>query len=132
MDAKPISIGQMRWHCQLANRYETPDPGSNLEEQYETLWEVYAHIEVVGASTFYAFQQVSDAMTHRIFFRWVDYIDLTSFEVILCSSINSDGSPRNQIFRVMRAEECGGEQRYVCAECHLESYNRALPAVYTT
>jgi hypothetical protein len=122
-----VAIGELRWPLVLYVRKQTPDPQST--SIVETLVSpvtgaagsglaVMGKVEPMGAMTFYAAVQVDTPLTHRITFRYVDGIDTTW--LIQRITVNVDGTPRTESFRVRRVLEVDGRRRWIMVEGELE------------
>lgn len=117
-----VAVGRLRWPVVLVTREQTPDPnGPGIIETPIDPMIVRADVQPVGALTFWAtgaFEQTDTGVTHRIFMRWVDYLDQTG--AIIRTTNLPGGGVRTETFRVRRIKELGGRKRFVCVECEME------------
>ncbi|NPD67295.1 hypothetical protein HN018_06870 [Lichenicola cladoniae] len=121
-EAEGVEIGRLRWRVLLATReqYAQMNGGAGIDEVLEDLQPVQADVQPVGAMTFWglAGEQVDGPITHRIFIRWVDYLD--NKQVVIRRSKRRDGTARTELFRVRRVREITGRKRFVILEVELE------------
>jgi head-tail adaptor len=114
-----IEIGQLRTPVLLARRLNLPDPDSTgiLEPTVDGI-RVWAKIVPIGPIVFFAGQQVGTPVTHRIFIRWVDWIDTTW--VVLVDLRRPDGTIYRERYRIQHFVEVDGRRRFLRMECELE------------
>jgi head-tail adaptor len=114
-----VPIGRLRWPITIATRLQAPTAGgTGITETLQTVANVRAEIEAIGALTFFAAEQADRPVTHRIRMRWQDCLDIT--HVITRSTTRPDGSTRTETFRIRRIKELGGRKRFVEIEAELE------------
>lgn len=115
----------MRWPCTLAFRKEAPTIGDSATGITETLIEVaqtHCAILPVGTQTFFGTEQLETPVTHLIYCRWLPFINLRMFNVILRSIVLPDLTTRTETYRVRRVGEWEGRHRYLRMDVELESY----------
>jgi hypothetical protein len=117
-----IRIGQLRWPVMLARRRQlfNTEPGSvGQREDWIDVEVVRCDIQSIAPMTFYGAVQVDrPAPSHRIFMRWVGFLDQSN--AILRDTRLPDGSSRTEVFRVRRVREVNGRKRFTELECDLE------------
>jgi head-tail adaptor len=122
-EPEDVRIGRLRWRVTLVNRDQRAQlTGTGIDETLIGLGTLRADIQPIGALTFWGNDQIDGPFTHRIFVRWVDYIDQT-FAVVR-TSYRADSISRTEIFRVRRIKELAGRKRFVLIEAELESVER--------
>ena len=118
--APTIRVGRLRWPiiiCRRPQEFDAPG-GVSIFERFIEIQRVRADVQQVGALTFYGVEQVDTPFTHRIFIRWLSYLDQTN--AILRETRLGDGSSRFEVFRVRRIGELGGRKRFAMIEAELE------------
>lgn len=119
MADEPWAIGKRRWRVWIGRRDQTPKSGAaGIDETLIEIERVWANIMPIGAMTFYAATQTDVPVTHRIWTRWLDYVDTR--HIVLRRSTRTDGSVREEHFRVRRVVEDQGRKRYTMIEAMLE------------
>lgn len=117
-----VAIRRLRWPVYIVTREQIPEPGGpGILERLKDDQKVRADVVPVGALTFWAtgaFEQTDTGVTHRIFMRWVNYLDQA--QMVVRTTRLQDGEVRTEIFRVRRVKELGGRKRFVCLECEME------------
>ena len=116
-----VAIGRLRWPVELVTRQQLADPnGTGIIETPVLPQRMHADIQFVAAETFYgsAGEQIDTPFTHRIFIRWVDY--LNQAEAVIRRTLRRDGTERVETYRVRRVKELGGRKRYVLLEVEEE------------
>ena len=120
-EAEGVAIGRLRWRVLLATRDQAPQVlGTGIDEVLQNLQPVQADVQPVGALTFWgaAGEQVETPITHRVFIRWVDYLD--NKEVVVRRTLRRDQTWRTELFRVRRVKEIAGRKRFCILEVELE------------
>ena len=120
-EAEAVAIGRLRWRVLLATREQAPQVlSTGIDEVLEDLQPVQADVQPVGTLTFWgtAGEQVDAPITHRIFIRWVDYLDNKA--VVVRRTLRRDETWRTELFRVRRVREIAGRKRFCILECELE------------
>ena len=120
-EAESVAIGRLRWLVLLATRDQTAQLlGTGIDEVLQDLQPVHADVQPVGALTFWgqAGEQIDSPITHRIFIRWVDYLENT--QVVVRRTQRRDLAWRTELFRVRRVREVAGRKRFVILEVELE------------
>lgn len=116
----PVRIGQLQWPVTIYRRDQAPSvSGTGITETLVEIATVRADIQPVGALTYYAGAQVETPITHRIFIRFLDYLDTT--HVIKRVSIRQDGETRTEVFRIRRMKWFAGDNRFLDIEAELEN-----------
>ena len=119
MPERNPSIGSLRWPVVIAQRAHTPDrQTTGITESYRDVQTAFADIQPIGSLTFYGSMQVETPVTHRITMRWLDWIDTT--HIIKRQSTRTDGTVREDWFRVRRVKEVGGRKRFIEIEAEQE------------
>jgi head-tail adaptor len=122
-ESDAVRIGRLRWRVTLVSRDQVAQvTGTGIDESLIGLAKIYADIQPIGALTFWGNEQTDGPFSHRIFLRWVDYLDQTF--AIVRTSYRADGQGRTEIFRVRRIKELGGRKRFVLIEAELEKVER--------
>jgi len=118
-DPNAVRIGSLRWSVVIATREQVADPDSpGLLENLAKMQTVCADVQPIGPVTFYAAEQVSTPVTHRIVMRWLDWVDTT--HVIIRVTKRPDQSDMVEWFRVRRVMSIDGRQRFLRLDCELE------------
>ena len=120
-EAENVDLGRLRWTVLLATREQYAQINSTgIDEVLEDLQPVKADVQPVGALTFWgvAGEQVDGPITHRIFIRWLDYLD--NKHVAIRRTLRKDETWRTETFRVRRVREICGRKRFVILEVELE------------
>ncbi len=113
------SIGRLRWPVYIATRQQAPDPASpGFVESLANTTLVHANVQPMGPMTFYAGVQVDTPVTHKIFVRWLDWLDTTC--IIYRQTVRPDRSTRIEIFRIRRVMELEGRKRFLRLDCEQE------------
>jgi head-tail adaptor len=113
------SIGRLRWPVYIATRQQVPDPASpGFVESLANTTLVHANVQPMGPMTFYAGMQVDTPVTHKIFVRWLDWLDTTC--IIYRQTLRPDRSTRIEIFRIRRVMELEGRKRFLRLDCEQE------------
>ena len=100
-DAEPWAAGRRRWQVAIGRRDQQPGIGGPaLRETLVEVPRVWANILPIGAMTFYGAQQTDRPITHRIWCRWLDWID--NRHVVLRDSKRPDGTTRRELYRIRR------------------------------
>ena len=120
MADEPWLIGKRRWKVAIARRDQQPSPNSTgIDEGLVEVLFVYANIVPIGAVTYYDTVATDTPVTHRIWTRWMDGVDTR--HVVLRNSLRpSDGSARQEVYRVRRVAEDKGRKRFLMIEAELE------------
>ena len=121
-NSQPVSVGDMRWLVTLANRAEAPSGSVGITETITTIATVYAAIQPMGLQTFLSSEQIDTPITHSVYFRWQPFASLQMFNVVLRTLLLPDASSRTETFRIRRAQEWEGRQRYIRLDVEFESY----------
>jgi head-tail adaptor len=112
-------VGALRWKVSVARRNQSFDAaGTGIIETWVAIQQVHADIQSVGSLTFYGAAQTDTPITHRITFRWLDYLDQS--HAILRVTRLPNGVLREEVFRVRRVMEAEGRKRFSVLECELE------------
>jgi len=118
-DPNAVSIGTLRWPVVIANRQQAADVNSaGILESFSLKQTVRADVQPIGPMTFYAASQVDTPITHKIFIRWLDWIDTTC--VIFRATRRRDHTTRLERFRIRRVMEVDGRKRFLRCDCELE------------
>jgi hypothetical protein len=118
-DPNAVEIGVLRWPVYIATRQQETDPdGPGFAESLAKTLLVHANIQPMGPMTFYAGMQVDTPVTHKIFLRWLDWIDTTC--IIYRQTLRLDKSSRVEIFRIRRVMELDGRKRFIRLDCEQE------------
>ena len=118
-DDPPWAAGKRRWPVWIGRRDQQPNPASaGIVETLVESARVWANIVPIGAITFYETSAVDTPVTHRIWVRWMDWVDTR--HVVLRDTLRPDGSTRRELFRVRRVAEDQGRKRYLMIEGELE------------
>jgi head-tail adaptor len=118
INSEAIRVGRLRWHVQIGTRTQVASGDAELVDEFTILAKVWAEIEPVGAQTFLAGTQTDTPFTHRIFMRWLDWVDQT--HVVIRNSKRPDSSTRLELFRVRRVGELAGRKRFLMIEAEQE------------
>ena len=119
-DPNAVPIGSLRWPLLIATRQQAADPNSaGILEKITDRQRVRGDVQPMGPMTFYAATQVDTPVTHKIFIRWLDWVDTTC--VIFRSTIRKDRSNRLERFRIRRSMEVDGRKRFLRLDCELET-----------
>ncbi len=118
MADKP-NIGRMRWPVLLARRIQVAAGETTISERLVEPIVVRADIQPLGPMTFLEGAQTDRPITHRVYLRWLDWIDLQS--VIVRRTERPDHTVREEIFRVRKVGEYEGRKRFVELLVELES-----------
>ena len=117
-----VAIRRLRWPVYIVTRKQWAETGgTGILECLTDYQMVRADVQPVGALTFWAtgaFEQTDTGVTHRIFVRWVNYLDQT--QAVIRTTRLPSGELRSEIFRVRRVKELGGRKRFACLECEME------------
>ena len=114
-----VEIGSLRWLVTVATRVQVPDTNSpTILETLQSLLQVRADVQPIGAMTFLAGQQTDRPITHRIRMRWLDWIDQTC--VVIRTTLRADETSRIEVFRIRRIKEIDGRKRFIEIEAEME------------
>jgi hypothetical protein len=119
-----VRIGDLRWPVMLARRRQNFDsaPGVGIWEDYVLVQRLRAAVEPIKESTFYQVSGITEAIdigvSHRITFRFIDYIDNTF--VVIRDSLRPNSTTRRELFRVRRVKELNGRKRFTSLDVELE------------
>ncbi len=116
--ASSPTIGSLRWPVRIARRVQTPDSGVSINEDLVYLLQVHADIRSIGPMTFLAGAQTDRPITHRIYIRWLDWIDMRN--VIVRQTLRLDQTARLEIFRIRKISEFEGRKRFLEILAELE------------
>ena len=118
-DGDPWAAGKRRWKVWIGRRDQAPDlAGSGITESLVEIKWIWANIVPIGAMTFYAASQTDTPVTHRVWTRWLGYVDTR--HVVLRDIVLPDGTRRRELFRIRRVAEDQGRKRYTMMEVELE------------
>ena len=119
MADQPWLIGKRRWQVVIARRDQQPDLATaGIAETLVEAEPVWANIVPIGATTFWGTEATDTPVTHRIWLRWMDWID--NRYAVLRDLQRPDGTTRHEVFRVRRVAEDSGRKRYTMLEVELE------------
>ena len=116
-DLRP-RIGDLRWPVQIAKRLQAPAGTSTISESLTNILQVHASIKSLGPLTFLAGEQTDRPVTHRIYIRWLDWLDLT--HVIVRQTVRLDLTARLEVFRLRKIGEVDGRKRFLEILAELE------------
>lgn len=103
----------------IGRRDQRPAAASaGIDESFVEVEQVWANILPVGTMTFWGGVQVDSPVTHRIWTRWIDYLD--NRHAVLRDVTLPGGGTRREIFRVRRVVEDQGRKRFTMIEAELE------------
>jgi hypothetical protein len=120
-EADNVEIGRLRWPVKIITREQQAQVGGvGIDELVRDLQIIHADIQPVGALTFWgtAGEQIEAPITHRIFVRWLDYLNQS--QAVVRETIRPDNTTRTEMFRVRRVREVAGRKRFMILECQLE------------
>jgi head-tail adaptor len=109
--AKPPTIGRLRWQVKLFRRDQAPGPDGGIIETAADGIEVHADIQPLAPMTFLAGVELDTPITHRIFIRWVDWLDMRY--AVARVTHRRDGTDRLDLFRIRRVAEWAGRKQYL-------------------
>jgi head-tail adaptor len=118
-DPKALEIGELRWPVAIAKREQAAAGTSTISESLTNIVQVHASIKSLGPLTFLAGEQTDRPVTHRIYIRWLDWLDLRY--VIVRQTIRLDQSVRLEVFRLRKIGEVDGRKRFLEILAELES-----------
>ncbi len=119
MPDEPWAIGKRRWPVLIGRRDQQPHPlTTGILETLVEAQTLYANIVPIGAITYYETAAVDTPVTHRVWLRWVDWLD-TRY-VVVRDSLRPNGTVRRETFRIRRVAEDQGRKRYVMLEVEQE------------
>ncbi len=104
-------IGELRWPVTIAKRVQAAAGTATISESLTNLLAVHASIKSLGPMTFLAGEQTDRPVTHRIYIRWIDWLDLT--HVIVRQTIRLDLTVRLEVFRLRKIGEVDGRKRFL-------------------
>jgi head-tail adaptor len=117
------TIGSLRWPVTIATREQaaaaTAASAATITETLAQQQTVRADIRPIGPMTFVAGQQTDRPITHRIYIRWLDWIDMQ--HVILRITQRLDGTNRVETFRIRKVGEVDGRKRFLEILAELET-----------
>jgi hypothetical protein len=119
-----IRVGDLRWPVVLGRRRQNFDApgGVSIFEDYVQVERLRAKVEPIKEATFYMVagltEQIDIGVTHRITFRFLDYIDNTY--VVVRDSLRPNGTIRRELFRIRRVKELNGRKRFTSLDAELE------------
>jgi head-tail adaptor len=117
-----IQVGDLRWLLQFVRRSDMPDPSTGVIENYSNLFLTWGDIRPIGTAEFIQGFELGIAVTHQIIIRWYDRLD--EFTYVLRTTFRTDGSTKNERFRINRVADVDGRQKYSLLECQLESISQ--------
>ena len=88
-----------------------------IESMVEIRW-IWANVLPIGAMTFYQASQTDTPVTHRVWTRWLGYVDTK--HIVLRDIALPDSGRRRELFRIRRVAEDAGRKRYTMLEVELE------------
>ncbi len=104
-------IGELRWPVHIAKRVQPPAGTATISENITNILAVHAAIKSLGPLTFLAGEPTDRPITHRIYVRWLDWIDLT--HVIVRHTTRLDRTDRLEVFRIRKVGEVDGRKRFL-------------------
>lgn len=112
------SIGSLRWPVVIAARRNEPLDAGGLNDEFVDVLKVQADIRPLGPMTFRLGVQTDTPATHRIWIRWLDWVDTN--HVIIRRTKRPDGTTRSELFRIRRYSEYEGRKRFLEIEAEQE------------
>jgi head-tail adaptor len=117
-DPNAVEIGSLRWPVTIAKRVQAAAGASTISESLTNLLQVHASLKSLGPLTFLTGQQTDRPVTHRIYIRWLDWLDLT--HVIVRQTLRLNQTPRLEVFRIRKIGEVDGRKRFLEILAELE------------
>lgn len=106
-----LAIGDLRWPVTIAKRVQAAAGTATISESLTNILRTHASIKSLGPMTFLAGEQTDRPISHRIYIRWLDWLDLT--HVILRQTIRLDQTSRLEVFRIRKIGEVDGRKRFL-------------------
>lgn len=123
IEGMPCNIADLRWHCTLARRRETADPMSpGMLENYTKIIDVWCCIRPKESIEILNTEVITTPVSHEIIFRWLPFEATGYFDTIIRFHQLPGGDNRQEIFRIRKAQEFEGRQRFIIADAELESF----------
>jgi hypothetical protein len=98
-------IGELRSRVEIRRRVDLPADDMGLGASFPEVVMRWAKVAPVGAAIYAGSVQIDNAITHRVFLRYLDGVT-NAHEVVRGA----------QVFRVKRVTDLGGVQRFTVLE----------------
>lgn len=106
--------GDLNQRCSIYSAKLLPNGKSDQSTERTPLWQCWCKLEVIGGSVYWDNVQTEEAVTHRIFVRYVEGKtrpqDLPRLIEIECCGL---------WYRVKRVTDCNSAQRFTLFECEV-------------